>query len=187
MPNYRRWYQPGGTYFFTVVTARRAKIFQDEKARLLLRQSIRECHTLWPFEIAAFVLLPDHLHTIWSLPRGASDYSARWGFIKKQFTKGWIAAGGEEQPLSRSALSNRRRGVFQRKFWEHLIRDEDDFERHLDYIHYNPVKHGLVDDPKDWPYSTFHRWVKRGVYEENWGRSSDQAMRFDDLKSTARE
>ena len=133
------------------------------------------------------VLLDDHLHTIWTLPEGDTRYSARWGWIKKEFTKAYLATGGNEQSRSESRIRQRRRGVLQRRFWEHMLRDEVDYPRHFDYIHYNPIKHGYVESVKDWPYSTFHRWVKRGVYPLDWGSTPHEIMGFDDLDISAME
>jgi putative transposase len=116
----------------------------------------------------AVVLLPDHLHAIWTLPEGDAGYSVRWKRIKEEFTKNFIQAGGEEGPRSDSRLRRQERGIWQRRFWEHTIRDEDDFEEHFNYVHYNPVKHRLVRYPRDWPYSSFHRWVKLGAYPPDW-------------------
>ena len=144
MPNYRRVYVPGGMFFFTLVTQGRVPILTDPDARGHLRRAFVDCRSRWPFRIEAIVLVPDHLHAIWSLPRGDTDYSIRWAWIKKEFTKSWVAEGGVEEAVSDSRRRNRRRGVWQRRFWEHSIQDEDDLERHCDYIHYNPVKHGLV-------------------------------------------
>jgi len=169
MPDCRRAYIPGGTYFFTVVTERRARILCGSLARSLLRRAFRDCRLRWPFVIQAIVLLPDHLHAIWTLPPDDSDYSARWGFIKKEFSKGWLAAGGSERPRSDSRFRNRRRGIWQRRFWEHVIRNEDDFIAYVEHIHYNPVRHGLVQCPHDWPYSSFHRYVRLNLYPADWG------------------
>jgi putative transposase len=171
MPNYRRAHVPGGMFFFTQVTEHRAPILTARRARLLLRRAFVECRSRWPFRVAAIVLLPDHLHMIWSLPSGDSDYSIPWAWIKKEFTKSWLAEGGVEEEISDSRRRNRRRGIWQRRFWEHCIEDDEDLERHCDYIHYNPVKHGLVRAPIDWPYSSFHRFVKQGDYPPEWGRS----------------
>ena len=169
MPNYRRAHVPGGTYFFTLKTERNAPIFRDPDAVKWLGSILREANENWPVVTKAMVLLPDHLHVLWSLPPGDDRYSMRWGWIKKEFTKRYLASGGIEQPISDSKQRQRRRGVWQRKFWEHTIEDEDDFQAHFDYIHWNPVKHGYVRCPADWPYSSFHRWVKAGVYEQHWG------------------
>jgi putative transposase len=138
------------------------------------------CRQRWPFRIEAMVLLPDHLHANWSLPRGDTNYPTRWAWIKKEFTKTWLAGGGREHPTSASRRENRRRGVWQRRYWEHTVQDDLDFERHCDYIHYNPVKHGLVACPADWPYSSFHRFVKRGAYPPHWGRSDLPPLSVDD-------
>lgn len=172
MPNYRRAYVPGGTIFFTVVTYCRRQIFQDETARQILGDKFRDCQRDWPFEINAIVLLPDHLHAIWTLPPGDSNYSARWSWIKKEFTKSWLAAGGTELWVPQGKRKLHRRGVWQPRFWEHTIEDEDDFEIRFDYIHYNPVKHGYVRCPCDWLRSSFHRWVQVGVYPHNWACGS---------------
>jgi putative transposase len=184
MPNYRRAYVEGGSYFFTVVTYQRADILLTELARTTLRTAIKECQELAPFEVDAFVLLNDHLHTIWTLPEGDNNYSFRWSFIKKEFSKRYLAEGGAEQKRSGSRLKQNERGIWQRRFWEHVIRDEKDFERHIDYIHYNPVKHGLVLCPKDYNYSTFHAYAKRGVYPLEWGC---QEMPFTDIETTVGE
>ncbi|MCB9954068.1 MAG: transposase [Planctomycetaceae bacterium] len=169
MPNWRRAYVPGGTFFFTVVTERRQPLFANEVARRLLGDVFRECLRDWSFELNAIVLLPDHLHAIWTLPRGDTNYPGRWSKIKREFTKRWLAQGGSEQQVSEGHQRDGRRGVWQPKYWEHTLEDEDDFERHFDYIHFNPVKHGLVTHPTLWPWSTFHRWVAAGVYPQNWG------------------
>jgi putative transposase len=169
MPNYRRAHVPGGTYFFTVKTERNAPLFRDERAAALLGSILRQASEHWPFVTKAIVLLPDHLHVIWCLPPGDDRYSTRWAWIKKEFTKQFLALGGTEQAISDSKRRHRRRGVWQRKFWEHTIEDEDDFQAHFDYIHWNPVKHGYVQCPSDWPHSSFHRWVAAGVYEQDWG------------------
>jgi putative transposase len=121
-------------------------------------------------QVTAIVLLPEHLHCIWALPSGDSDYSSRWRWIKAEFTRAWLALGGREVCCAPAAQRERRRGIWQRRFWEHTIRDEADLERHADDIHYNPVKHKHVQNPRDWPWSSFHRWVKLGQYPSNWGR-----------------
>lgn len=169
MPNYRRFFQPGGTYFFTLKTECNAPVFREPSAIQLLGSVIRATKERWPMDIVALVLLPDHLHSIWSLPSGDANYSARWGWLKKEFSRRYVAVGGTVQPTSRSRKQNRRLGVWQRRFWEHTIDDEEDFNHHFDYVHWNPVKHGYVTRPKDWPLSSFHRWVKAGVYDEAWG------------------
>ena len=128
---------------------------------------MRQCFLRFPAEVVAIVLLPDHLHTLWTLPPG-DRYGLRWRWIKREFTRGWLALGGAEQQRSDSRRRERRRGIWQRRFWEHTIRDEMDMESHFDYIHYNPVKHGLVRRSYDWPWSSFRRWVCAGHYAADW-------------------
>ncbi|MBX9655554.1 transposase [bacterium] len=168
MPNFRRAFISGGAYFFTVVTANRLPVFENESARTLLSQVMRECQTRYPYEVIALVLLPDHLHALWSLPPGDDQFAARWSMIKREFTRRWLALGGSEQQRSDAKARQRRRGVWQYRYWEHSIRDQKDLEAHFDYIHYNPVKHGYVNRPIDWPWSTFHRWVREGHYPTDW-------------------
>lgn len=167
MSNYRRA-RCGSTYFFTLVTYKRQPILCLPESIKVLKDTVRKVQQARPFDINAWVLLPDHLHCVWELPEGDSNYSVRWALIKKTFTKG--IQGLIETPLpSNSRLKHREATVWQRRFWEHRIRDEADMRRHSDYIHYNPVKHGLVDSPKDWEHSTFHRYVEAGIYPEDWG------------------
>jgi putative transposase len=168
MPNYLRNWVAGGTYFFTVVTQNRSPIFRCPEARTILGTSFRDCLGKEPFTVNAVVLLPDHLHTLWTLPPGDKNYDARWKRIKSHFTHHWLAAGGAEGPVTRGKRRERRRGVWQRRYWEHTVVDEDDFSIRFDYIHYNPVKHRYVRCPADWQESTFHRWVDAGVYQSNW-------------------
>ncbi len=167
--DYRRYRVEGATYFFTVVTDARAPFLCNETARALLRRSLIGCQARWPFVIEAIVLLPDHLHTLWTLPPEDANYSRRWGWIKKEFTKSWLALGHSEQSISAGRARKRYHGVFQPRFWEHTIRDEGDFTRHADYIHSNPVKHGYVASPKDWEWSSFRQQVAKGWYPEDWG------------------
>jgi putative transposase len=163
MPDYRRRRVPGGTYFFTVNLL-------DRGSKLLtlhinaLRGAVRATRAERPFHIDAWVVLPDHLHCLWTLPPGDDDFSNRWKAIKIRFVQCL-------PPIeTRSAVHARRgeRGIWQRRFWEHVIRDEVDYARHVDYIHFNPVKHGWSETVRDWPYSTFHRWVASGVYPPHW-------------------
>ena len=176
MSNYRRWNQPGGTSFFTIVTYRRFWLFEEEAARKLFGEIMREVAHELPFETLAIVLLPDHLHVIWTLPPGDGDFSTRWKSIKESFTKRWLSMGGREMPVTPSQARRGNRGIWQRRFIEHLIRDEDDLERHCDYIHYNPVKHRYVSRPWDWPHSSFRRFVGLGQYEWDWGRSEPESI-----------
>ncbi len=165
MSDYRRYFIAGGTYFFTLVADHRAPLFANAAARRLLGSVFRRCMLRQPMKVLAIVLLPDHLHCLWTLPPGDDAYSARWRWLKGEFTKHWLAIDGVEQTVNESRKRERRRGVWQRRFWEHTIRDEADLERHADYIHYNPVRHNLVQRPVDWPWSSFHRWVERGHYQ----------------------
>lgn len=187
MPDYRRAYVPGGTFFFTVVTYRRARFLCQPQARRCLRWALRLCRGRWPFTIDAMVLLPDHLHTIWTLPGGDADFSKRWAWVKRSFTRQWLRTIGVEQVVSRSSEQGRRRGIWQRLFWEHTITDEADLERHMDYIHYNPVRHGLAAGPGDWPWSSFHRLVRLGIYPPDWGQHAPLNLKFDDLEKSAME
>lgn len=174
MPNYRRYWIRGGTYFFTIKTEFNAPIFANPDHIRLLGIVFREMIERWPVEIPAIVLLPDHLHTLWTLPNGDTNYPTRWAWLKKEFTQRYLESGGSEQRVSSSRQRNRRRGVWQRRYWEHAIRDEQDFENHFDYIHWNPVKHGYAISPSEWPHSSFHRWVKEGVYDSSWGRMTEE-------------
>jgi putative transposase len=168
MPDYRRAFQPGGTFFFTLVTERRAPLFAQPSARRILREALNAVRTQRTFVTDAIVLLPDHLHVIWTLPSGDSDFSGRWASIKAQFTRNWIRNGGGEQPASAGRARKGGRGVWQERFWEHVIRDQDDLNRHVDYIHYNPVNHGWSTCPHAFQFSSFSRWVHRDFYLPDW-------------------
>lgn len=166
---YRRVFVPGGSYFFTLVTERRRQLFIDEATVNLLRQGFRQVKLKRQFEIDAVVVLPDHLHCIWTLPAGDNDFSTRWRLIKTWFTKHY-----DQHDVLKSNFARRNKKqhpIWQHRFWEHVIRDQQDFERHVDYIHYNPVKHGYVNKPCDWPYSSFRRYVEQGILPMNWGES----------------
>jgi len=169
MSAYRRYFVPGGTYFFTLVTQRRVPLFEHEWTCRLLGSIIRRALDHNPCTVLAIVLLPDHLHTLWALPPGDDRYARRWNWIKGEFTRRFRTLGGPESAQRESWLREGRRGVWQRRYWEHTIRDEADLERHFDYIHYNPVKHGYVRRPCDWRWSSFHRWVVHGHYDLPWG------------------
>jgi len=169
MPNYRRAKISGGTYFFTVVTYRRRPLFQYPESRHMLRDVVIKTQKQHPFRVDAWVLLPDHLHCIWTLPEGDADFSKRWGLIKSGFSKQAKSLFHREDWLTQSKIIHRESTLWQRRFWEHQIRNNDDFSRHMDYIHWNPVKHGYVDRVCDWAYSTFHRYVRVGTYPEDWG------------------
>jgi putative transposase len=165
MSLYRRYFIPGGTYFFTVVTYERRPILTTPIGRSCLGKALRTVKSKRPFMLVALVLMPDHLHAVWTLPRGDSDYSRRWSQIKKTFTRLFLASGGSKGARCSSRLRRRDRSVWQRRFWEHTCRDEDDLKGCIDYIHWNPVKHGLVEHVQDYPWSTFHRFVRLGEYD----------------------
>ena len=172
MPDYRRAFVAGGTWFFTV------NLLQRQSSQLLvehielLRQVVSEVRHKYPFKIDAWVVLPEHMHCVWTLPPNDSDFSTRWRLIKSGFSR----RIPKKENRSAVRLRNNERGIWQRHYWEHLIRDELDFQRHLDYIHVNPVKHGWVRQVKDWPYSTFHRYVQEGVYSLDWCGVADEAI-----------
>jgi putative transposase len=172
MTDYRRWRIAGGTYFFTVVTHDRRAILTNDVARACLREAIRIVRARRRFRIDAIVILPDHLHTIWSLPPGDADYATRWQLIKRRFTKSYLAAGGRQGCGSTSRLGKGERAVWQRRYFEHTCRDEADMKRCADYLHVNPLKHGLVNRVVDWPWSSFHRYVRLGEYSPDWGHAN---------------
>ena len=166
MPNYRRYFQPGGTYFFTVVTHNRIPIFKSSIARELLGVTFRAAKERYPFTMEAICLLPDHLHCLWTLPETDQNFSIRWSFIKSFFTHRYRPQS--DLPVNSSREKRREGSVWQRRFWEHLILDDNDLENHFNYIHYNPVKHGLVQEVEEWKYSSFHRYVQLGWYPQRW-------------------
>ncbi len=169
MTDYRRIYTPGAGWFFTVNLLERQNNSLLIENIDVLRLAFREVKERHPFKIDAVVILPDHLHCIWTLPKNDSNYSMRWNLLKGKFSR--FLAKGEK--LSESRVKRRERGVWQRRFWEHSLRNEEDYNRHLDYIHWNPVKHGYVSNIIDWPHSSFHKYVKLGLYPENWGGQTD--------------
>lgn len=171
MPEYRRNYIRGGTFFFTVVTEGRRPLFADARNRVGLRLAIREVLRIRPVSVEAIVLLPDHLHTIWTLPDGDQDYSTRWGMIKERFTREYLESGGRELQRTESRQKHRERAIWQKRFWEHTVQYEDDFERCFNYVHWNPVKHGIVKRVRDYPHSSFHRFVRAGHYDGHWGEA----------------
>jgi len=164
MTNYRRANFKGGYYFFTVVTHKRRKILADTRARACLRAAWEKTRQDSYFDVVALCLLPDHLHCVWKLPDGDCDFSQRWSRIKTGFTRRYLRTGGTECGQSPSRKHKRERGIWQRRFWEHQIRDPADLQRHIDYIHYNPVKHELVERVEDWPWSTYHKYVREVIY-----------------------
>lgn len=172
MPNYRRRYERP-YYFFTLVTYDRRPLFSNENARCWLRQAIERTRQERPWKMVAMVLMPDHLHMLWRLPENDSDYSGRIAALKKRFTRLYLEHEGSESRVTPAQRRHRRRGVWQERFWEHTIRDARDYRMHLDYIHINPVKHGLAQRPWDWPWSSFRGFVEKGVYETDWCGRTD--------------
>jgi len=166
MVRYRRNFLPGGTFFFTVtLNDRTSSTLVDHVDKL--RHAFRMTRAERPFTVGAIVILPDHLHVIMTLPEGDADFPGRWKRIKSLFTHRLAASGFPAVRNDRGEFS-----LWQRRFWEHTIRDEADFERCADYIHFNPVKHGLVASPIDWPYSSLHRYIHAGILPADWGGSS---------------
>jgi putative transposase len=162
MVRYRRNFVAEGTFFFTVALADRWSAHLIDQVDLL-RDALRIARSERPFEIDAIVILPDHLHAILTLPADDSDFSGRWRRIKGHFSSALIKRGVELQRYANGELA-----LWQRRFWEHTIRDETDLARHIDYIYFNPVKHGLVTRVCDWPHSSFHRYVREGILPEDW-------------------
>jgi len=169
---YIRSKSAGGVYFFTVNLAERHNNDLLISHIDLLREAFRLTKRQYPFIIEACVILPEHLHCIWRLPEGDYDFSTRWRLIKTHFSKNIVL----NERISSSRKRNKERGIWQRRFWEHLIKDEDDYKNHLDYIHYNPVKHGYVQRAIDWQYSSFYIWTERGVYLRDWATQQDMEL-----------
>ena len=169
MSNYRRIESPGATYFFTVVTYQRQPILCDPDIRHALREAILQTRRTHSFVIDAWVLLPDHLHCIWTLPQGDADFSTRWSLIKRLTSWHCRSRLHDHDRMTESKRKHRESTLWQRRFWEHQIQDEADFAHHIDYIHYNPVKHGVCQTVREWPFSTFHRLVALGTYPSDWG------------------
>lgn len=165
--NYRRAKTEGGTFFFTLVTYNRRPFLCEPENVDLLREAIKVVKRKHPFILKAIVLMPDHLHCIWTLPRGDWDFSSRWRLIKGEFTRRCDRKIKEQPSFSRQR--KKEQAIWQRRFWEHQITDEQDFIRHVEYVHYNPVKHGYVKSPKEWKFSSFDKYVDRGIYDQNWG------------------
>lgn len=169
MSHYRRANASGGTYFFTVVTYRRQTFLCDDDVRSALRAAIQYVREQYPFQIDAWVLLPDHLHCLWTLPADDADFSLRWSLIKRRVTRTCGDRLHNAQWISASKRKHRESTLWQRRFWEHQIRDDRDYQTHMDYVHFNPVRHGYVGRVTDWPHSSFHRYVREGVYARDWG------------------
>jgi putative transposase len=167
MSEYRRNRLPGATYFFTVnLLSRHSDLLVANIEPL--REAVRQVRSRRPFHINAWVVLPDHMHALWTLPEGDSDFPGRWRAIKIAFSKSLPNIEQRSEVMSR----RRERGVWQRRYWEHTIRDDRDYAAHMDYIHFNPVKHGLVAKPGDWPFSSFHRAVSAGLYPAEWAEDT---------------
>ncbi|ACK66888.1 conserved hypothetical protein [Rippkaea orientalis PCC 8801] len=186
MSNYRRLYIPGGTYFFTLVTYKRTPYFANSDNIIKLRQAVATVKYEMPFNILGAVILPDHLHFLWTLPPEDNNYSKRIGLIKASFTKLFRGNNTLPDTVSISRQKHRESDVWQRRFWEHTLQDESELEIYLNYIHYNPVKHGLVACPHLWLYSSFHTWVQKDSYSSNWGCICQGQFKnidnFDELK-----
>jgi putative transposase len=180
MSDYRRWFLPGGTFFFTVVTYRRSPILTRDEGREFLRKSIQSVRNRHPFTLFANVLLPDHWHLVMQLPAEDDRYSLRMQQIKGEFSERWLSAGLPEAKVTESQRRRGERGIWQPRFWEHTVRDEDDLERCTDYIHWNPRKHGLVDRVRDWQWSSFHRFVELGHYDIDWGGTAPTSLSAND-------
>ena len=163
MSQYRRARVNASSFFFTVVLADRSStLLVDEIDRL--RNVYRTVRERRAFDTVAICILPDHIHAIWAMPEGDTDFSVRWNLVKGGFSRGL-----EQRPRSPSKIVKREKGIWQRRYWEHAIRDEADLERHIDYIHFNPVKHGHVTRVSDWQHSSFHGYVERGLLTKDWG------------------
>jgi putative transposase len=169
LPEYRRIRMAGGTFFFTVVTYGRRPMLTTPEVRQALREGIFKARQSMPFNIAAWVLLPDHLHAIWTLPENDHRNAARWAVIKSSVTKKCSNIFNSENNINFSRKNRHESGIWQRRFWEHVVIEDQDFHRHLDYIHWNPVKYGHAEKAMDWPYSTIHRFVAQGLYPADWG------------------
>jgi len=162
MSNYRRSFTPGACFFFTVVTHKRINYFSNKSNINLLRKAFHYVKNKHPFAIEAIVVLPDHLHTLWQLPENDSNYSLRWRLIKHYVSS----------HIKTSSNHRREKQVWQRRFWEHEIRNEIDWRNHMDYIHYNPVKHGYVTLAQEWEYSSICKAMEKGWYDKSWGCTS---------------
>ncbi len=173
MPEYRRAYVPGGTYFLTIATHLRRPILGPEENVRALRTAMKQVMNETPFQIPAAVILPDHVHFLWTLPRGDTNYSGRVGRMKILFTRSMRTCHETSEKVSLSRERHRESHFWQRRFWEHVVSDEEQFEQSLNYIHYNPVKHQHVTCPHLWPYSSFRNWVASGLYLKEWGCSCD--------------
>jgi putative transposase len=177
MPNYRRAFVAGGCWFFTVnLLDRRSRMLTDEIEAL--REAVRATRGRYPFHIDAMVVLPDHLHAVWTLPPGDADFPMRWRLIKARFVK----TLPQQERLDAVRRARGERGIWQRRFWEHLIRNDADYARHVEYCYINPVKHGLATSVRDWPHSSFHRDVRAGIFPEDWAGNVESSGEFGEMK-----
>lgn len=176
MSNYRRPSLSGGTYFITQVTYQRYPWLCTKLGRHALRQALQHVRQKYPFQIQAFVLLPDHFHTLWTLPQDQGDLSTRMRLVKRFVTKYHGQALGLPTDISTSRSKRKEGNIWQRRFWEHVIRNEADFAAHCDYIHYNPVRHGLCETPQQWPFSSLHRLVQENIYPPDWGGRDEMIL-----------
>ena len=176
MSHFGRSRVTGGTFFFTVVTYQRQRFLCDDDVRLALRESILRAREQHPFAIDAWVLLPDHMHCIWTLPEGDADFSTRWNVIKRGVTRRVGAKLQRADLMNKSKATHRESTLWQRRFWEHQIRNDADYQAHMDYVHFNPIKHGLVERLIDWPHSSFHRYLATGVYPVDWATPPDSSL-----------
>lgn len=169
MSNYRRPHIAGGTYFITQVTYQRQQWLCRDIARHALRTAIEQVRKTRPFTVDAFVLLPDHFHCLLTLPSDDSDLSTRLRLIKTYVTRHYRPALQLDSVVSASRQQRKEQNLWQRRFWEHVIRNDDDFAQHCDYIHYNPIRHKLCKNPADWQFSSIHRFIAQGKYPQGWG------------------
>ena len=176
MPNYRRIRQLGGVYFFTVNLAKRNDNDLLTREIDALKRAIRTVRRDHPFGIHAWAVLPEHMHCMLELPGDESSFATRWRLMKSNFSRSIT----NQPALAPSCRQRGEKGIWQRRFWEHLITDDEDFRRHADYVHFNPVKHALVKQVADWPHSTFHRWVDLGLYPKDWAGGQESALDYDD-------
>lgn len=176
MPNYLRAKNPGGTFFLTFVSHDRRPFLTDDLAIDCIFNAYREIVRRRRFLLHAYCVLPDHIHVLVTLPRRDTDFPTRCRAFKSAFTRAYVRAGGKEGQRNVSRYRSGEAAVWQRRYWEHSIRNQHDFQRHFDYIHFNPVKHGLVREPEEWEWSTFRRYALRGWYEASWGKAEPRNL-----------
>ena len=176
MPNYRRVIIEGGIYFFTLTTNNRQKIFLSSSARDIFLEAVNHVMNFHPFSTEAYCILPDHIHLLWRMPEEDANYSTRISEIKKRFSKEFCAKYPSIVKRNEFQVNRGESGVWQRRFWEHYIRDETDLNNHINYIHFNPVKHGIVRQVRDWPSSSFFNYARSGHYQIDWGEGYQVAQ-----------